>query len=88
MSTDEIIEETSKKGVNLNVKMSPGIMVTIIISIIGGIITITRFADSKTSREDVEHIVDTKLERVMGRIESIGSSVDDIKETLKNWQAQ
>ncbi len=87
MSAEEMIEEgTGKRGLNLNVKMSPGIMITIIVTVIGGIISITRFADTKTSREDVEHIFDTKIERVEEKINGLGESLDEIKNTLHEWK--
>lgn len=82
MSTEEI-QNADKKGINLNLKMSPAAIITILVTVIGSIISITRFADSKTSREDVEHIVDVRIENVMERLNGVNDKVDEIKSDVK-----
>lgn len=83
MSTEETQSEINKKGINLNIKVNPITIVLAIIAIISNIVLVVRFADSKTSREDVKEIVNSEM-RIMNEgqrsiIETLGEMKMDIR---------
>lgn len=77
--------------VKLELKPSLAVWLTLVLFMLGGIIGFTRYADSKTSKEDVEKIVQDKIQVALAPIvaqvtQAVGNTEEikrDIKELSK-----
>jgi regulatory protein YycI of two-component signal transduction system YycFG len=84
MSTEEAITQgETKKGLNLNLKASPFTIIMAMVSLIVNIVLVVRFADTKTSREDVKEIANNEV-RVLGESQkSMIQTLSEIKTDIR-----